>query len=46
MGQRPTKSQSNRVSRLIKMVKKICAGYKQEGINPPSGENPTNYGQT
>ena len=31
---------SNRVARLIKMVKKICAGYQQEGIDPPSGESP------
>ena len=34
---------SNRVARLIKMAKKICVGYQQEGINPPSGENPVNY---
>ena len=37
---------SNRVARLIKMVKKICVGYQQEGIDPPSGEKPVNYGQT
>ena len=37
---------SNRVSRLIKMVKKICAEYQQEGIDPPSGEKLANYGQT
>ena len=37
---------SNRVARLIKMVKKICVGYQQEGIDPPSGERPANYGQT
>ena len=37
---------SNRVARLIKMVKKICVGYQQEGIDPPSGEKPANYGQT
>ena len=37
---------SNRVTRLIKMVKKIYAGYQQEGIDPPSGEKPANYGQT
>ena len=37
---------SNRVARLIKMVKKKCVGYQQEGIDPPSGENPANYGQT
>ena len=37
---------SNRVTRLIKIVKKICAGYHQEGIDPPSGEKPTNYSQT
>ena len=35
---------SNRVARFIKMVKKICVGYQQEGIDPPSGEKPTNYG--
>ena len=37
---------SNRVARLIKMVKKICVRYQLEGINPPSGEKPANYGQT
>ena len=37
---------SNRVARLIKMVKKICVGYQQEGIDPPSGEKSANYGQT
>ena len=37
---------SNRVARLNKMVKKICVGYQQKGIDPPSGEKPTNYGQT
>ena len=37
---------SNKVARLIKMVKKIYVGYQQEGIYPPSGEKPTNYGQT
>ena len=37
---------SNRVSRLIKMVKKICDGYQQEGIDHPFGEKPANYGQT
>ena len=35
---------SNRVVRLNKMVKRICAGYQQEGIDPPSGEKSTNYG--
>ena len=35
---------SNKVARLIEMVKKICAGYQQEGIDPPSGEKPANYG--
>ena len=25
---------SNRVTRLNKMVKKICVGYQQEGIDP------------
>ena len=29
---------SNRVTHLNKMVKKICVGYQQEGIDPPSGE--------
>ena len=37
---------SNRVPRLNKMVKKICVGYHQERIDPPSGEKPANYGQT
>ena len=37
---------SNRVTQLIKMVKKICVRYQQEGIDPPSGENLTNYDQT
>ena len=37
---------SNRVAWLIKMVKKKCAGYQQEGIDPPSDEKPANYGQT
>ena len=36
---------SNRAARLNKMVKKICAGYHQEGIDPPLGET-ANYGQT
>ena len=36
---------SNKVSRLIKMVKKICVGYQEEGIDPPSGEKPANYGK-
>ena len=36
---------SNRVARLIKIVKKICVGHHREGIDPPSGEKPTNYGQ-
>ena len=35
----------NRVARLNKMVKKICVGYQQEGIDPPSGVRPANYGQ-
>ena len=26
---------SNKVARLNKMVMKICAGYQQEGIDPP-----------
>ena len=26
---------SNRVTRLIEMIKKICAGYQQEGIDSP-----------
>ena len=29
-----------------KMEKKICVGYQQVGIDPPSGEIPANYGQT
>ena len=37
---------SNRVAQLFKMVKKICTGYQQEGIDPPSSEKPANYGQT
>ena len=37
---------SNRVSRLIEMIRKICVGYQQEWIDPPSGEKPANYGQT
>ena len=36
----------NRVAQLIKMVKKICVGYQQEGMNPPSGEKPVDDGQT
>ena len=39
-------STSNRVTRLVKMVKKICVGYQQEGIDPSSGEKLANYGQT
>ena len=35
---------SNKVAWLNKMVKKICAGYQQEGIDSPLGERPTNYG--
>ena len=37
---------SNRVARLIKMVKKICVEYQQKGIDPLSSEKPVNYGQT
>ena len=37
---------SNRVARLIKIVKKICVRYQQKGIDPPSSEQPANYGQT
>ena len=37
MGQRPIESHGC-------MKQKICAGYKQEGIDPPTGEKPTNYG--
>ena len=37
---------SNRVSLLNKMVKKISVEYQQEGMDPPSGEKPVNYGQT
>ena len=39
MGQSPTESQGS-------MKRKICVGYQQEGINPPTGEKPANYGQT
>ena len=37
---------STRVAQLNKMVKKICVGYQQEGIDPPSSEKPANYSQT
>ena len=37
---------SNGVTRKMKMVNKICARYKQEGIDPPSSERSANYGQT
>ena len=37
---------SNRVRRLNKMVKKICAGYQQKGIDSPSSERLANSGQT
>ena len=37
---------SNRIAQLIKMVNKICDGYQQEGVDPPSGEKPANYGKT
>ena len=40
MGQRPTEAHD------LYMIKKICVGYQQEGIDPPSGEKPTKYGQT
>ena len=36
---------SNKVAWLNKMVKEICVRYQQEGIDPPSGERPTYYGQ-
>ena len=36
---------SNKVARLIKMVNKIGAGYRQKGIDPPLGEKLANYGQ-
>ena len=39
MRQHPTKSHSC-------MKRKICAEFQQEGIDPPSGEKPANYGQT
>ena len=39
MGQRPIESHGC-------MKKKICVGYQQEGIDPPSDEKPANYGQT
>ena len=35
---------SNRVALLIKMEKKICVEYQQEGIDPPSDEKAANYG--
>ena len=28
---------SNRVVRLIEIIKKICVRYQQEGIDPPLG---------
>ena len=28
---------SKKVARLIEMVRKICAGYQQVGIDPPLG---------
>ena len=28
---------SNRVTQLNKMVKKICVGYQQAGVEPPLG---------
>ena len=31
---------------VLYMIKKICVGYQQERIDPPSGENPAKYGQT
>ena len=37
---------SNKVAWLNKMVKKICVGYQQEGIDLPSDERLTIYGQT
>ena len=37
---------SNRIAWLMKMVKKICVEYQQEGIDPSLGERPANYGQT
>ena len=39
MGQRPIESHGC-------MKRKICVRYQEEGIDPPSGEKPTNYGQT
>ena len=39
MGQSPTESHGY-------MKRKICVGYQQEMIDPPSGEGPANYGQT
>ena len=32
-------------SMVLYMRMKICAGYQQEGIDPPLGEKPANYGQ-
>ena len=37
---------SNKVAWLIERIKKIFVGYQQEGIDPPLGEKPANYGQT
>ena len=37
---------SNKVARLIKMVKKICIKYQKEEIDPPLGERPANHGKT
>ena len=31
---------SNRVAQKMNMEKKICVGYQQERIDPPSGEKP------
>ena len=37
---------SKKVAQLNKLVTKICVGYQQDGIDPPSGEKPANYGNT
>ena len=40
MGQRPIESNG------LYMIKKICVGYQQEGIDPPLGEKSFKYDQT
>ena len=31
---------------ILYMIRKLCVGYYQEGIDPSLGEKPANYGQT